>query len=123
MTLIMDLGAHYLYLIIILISIIVWLTVTFLTKPEPIETLQKFYDRVRPGGLWKPILQSMPEKLYTDTIMNKHLIFKWISAALVVFGSLFGIGNFVFMNFWGSVVCVSFVVIGRILLYFQNKKT
>ena len=29
---------------------IVWLSVTFLTKPEPDDTLDAFYLRVRPGG-------------------------------------------------------------------------
>ncbi len=31
------------------------LGVTFLTKPEPIETLRAFYARVRPPGFWKPV--------------------------------------------------------------------
>jgi solute:Na+ symporter, SSS family len=31
---------------------IVWIAVTFLTKPEPMETLQSFYSKVRPARQW-----------------------------------------------------------------------
>ncbi len=37
-------------LLTVAISTIVWLTVTFMTKPEPDEKLDSFYLRVRPGG-------------------------------------------------------------------------
>jgi len=32
-----------------------WLIVTFLTKPESTEHLEKFYEKVRPGGWWGPV--------------------------------------------------------------------
>jgi Na+/proline symporter len=32
------------------VSTVVWLSVTYLTKPEPEEVLESFYRRVRPGG-------------------------------------------------------------------------
>jgi len=44
--------------IIIFVSTIVWLIVTFLTKPEPEEHLEKFYKTVRPGGFWGPIAKK-----------------------------------------------------------------
>src|SRR5439155_20101459 len=37
-------------LITIVVSTITWLAVTYLTPPEPDETLNAFYTRVRPGG-------------------------------------------------------------------------
>jgi len=39
----------------LVISTIVWVVVTFLTRAEPEEKLIGFYQRVRPAGLWKPI--------------------------------------------------------------------
>jgi hypothetical protein len=37
-------------LITVLVSTIVWLSVTLLTPPETAATLDRFYRRVRPGG-------------------------------------------------------------------------
>ena len=37
-------------LVTIIVSTITWLAVTYMTKPEPDETLDAFYSRVRPGG-------------------------------------------------------------------------
>jgi len=43
-------------LITVGISTVVWLTTTFITKPEDEETLLNFYQKIRPGGnLWGPI--------------------------------------------------------------------
>ncbi len=43
-------------LITVGISTVVWLTTTFITKPENEETLLNFYRKIRPGGnLWGPI--------------------------------------------------------------------
>jgi SSS family solute:Na+ symporter len=39
----------------------VWLVATFLTKPVELETLKKFYLRVRPLGFWKPVKVALGE--------------------------------------------------------------
>src|SRR5687767_7175800 len=46
-----DLRADaWVMLVTVAVSTIVWLSVTFLTKPEPDAVLDAFYRRVRPGG-------------------------------------------------------------------------
>lgn len=40
------------YVIIVSVSTIIWFSVTLLTKPENAAHLEKFYNRVRPGGWW-----------------------------------------------------------------------
>src|SRR5436190_18756018 len=46
----------YIMLVTVAITTIVWLLVTFATKPEPDETLRTFYRRVRPYGAgWKRV--------------------------------------------------------------------
>jgi hypothetical protein len=37
-------------IVTVLVSTVVWLTVTFMTSPEPDSILESFYTRVRPGG-------------------------------------------------------------------------
>lgn len=50
-------------LVTIVVSTIVWLAVTYATKPEPDETLDAFYLRVRPGG---PGWRHVSERLGLD---------------------------------------------------------
>ena len=49
------LQVHHKLIIIVPTAIIAWMTVTFNTKPEPVEKLKEFYKRVQPGGWWGPI--------------------------------------------------------------------
>jgi solute:Na+ symporter, SSS family len=51
-------GANYAktMLITVLVTTVVWLTVTFLTPPESPATLDRFYRKVRPGGAgWRAV--------------------------------------------------------------------
>lgn len=48
--------------IVAFLTIATWLLATFLTPPEPRETLRAFFRKVRPGGPgWKPIAAEEPE--------------------------------------------------------------
>ncbi|MDQ3073214.1 MAG: sodium:proline symporter, partial [Bacteroidota bacterium] len=49
----------YSFFITTSITTIVWLIVTFSTKPESKELLERFYLRVRPQGSWDPIRRAM----------------------------------------------------------------
>jgi solute:Na+ symporter, SSS family len=64
----------WIMIITVAITTAVWLAVTFLTKPEPDETLQKFYARVRPAVSWYNLLD-------------------WFSGCALIYGILFGTGK------------------------------
>src|SRR5690606_33675085 len=50
----------YLMLVTTLITTIVWVSVTLLTRPTPDDTLDAFYTRVRPGGRgWRHVAQRL----------------------------------------------------------------
>jgi len=40
------------------LTFLLWVTVTLLTKPEPMETLKAFYRRARPMGAWGPVRRA-----------------------------------------------------------------
>ena len=79
-------------LITVGITTAVWLAVTFLTPPEPAETLVAFYRRVRPAAtFWKPIAKLAPDvKPARDMGYN---LLDWISGCVMIYGALFGIGK------------------------------
>jgi Na+/proline symporter len=77
------------------VSTVVWLTVTYLTKPESDEVLERFYRRVRPGG---PGWARISEKagFGREAIPGGALAWtNWIAGIVAVYSSLFGIGNLV----------------------------
>jgi solute:Na+ symporter, SSS family len=72
----------------------VWLTVTFLTQPEPEAVLDRFYRKVRPGGIgWRPIAQRLG--FGDDRIPGGALSWvNWVAGVTAVFTALFGVGAF-----------------------------
>ena len=79
-------------MIIVPIAIISWVTVTFLSEPEPLDKLETFYKRVQPGGWWGPVTSSFNHTLQPVT---KGIFILWISGVLMIYGFTFGIGNLI----------------------------
>ncbi|NQV14534.1 Na+:solute symporter [bacterium] len=88
---------HLKLLIIVPVSIISWLVVTFITPPESEETLVSFYQRVQPGGWWAPIENKVTHTLQP---VSKGFLGNWIAGVAMIWGCTFAIGNMVFGN-WG----------------------
>jgi TM2 domain-containing membrane protein YozV len=83
-------------LITVGVSTVVWLAVTFMTKPEPDATLDAFYHRVRPGGRgWRQVAQRLG---YGDEGIEGGAITwsNWIAGVAAVYTTLFGIGKIIF---------------------------
>jgi hypothetical protein len=76
------------------ITTIVWLSVTFLTPPEPDAVLDRFYLKVRPGGPgWRRVSTRLG--LGDDRIPGGALsIVNWFAGVVSVFCALFGVGQF-----------------------------
>jgi solute:Na+ symporter, SSS family len=83
-------------LVTVAASTVVWLTVTFLTSPEPDSTLEAFYRRVRPGGPgWRRISESAG--FGREGIPGGALAWSnWIAGIVAVYSTLFGIGKLIF---------------------------
>lgn len=70
------------------ITTVGWVTVTFLTKPEPVEHLQAFHARTKPGGPgWQAIAPGAPLEGGTRNLVA------WLSGIVGVYGALFGVGR------------------------------
>ena len=79
-------------LLTVAVTSLVWLTVTFLTKPEPDGKLVEFYRRVRPSvSGWKPIAAMAPEVPATHD--GWYNLRDWLLGCLMVYMTLFGIGK------------------------------
>ncbi len=83
-------------LVTVAVSTVVWLTVTFMTSPEPDSVLEAFYRRVRPGGPgWRRIAGSAG--FGREGIPGGALAWSnWIAGIVAVYSTLFGIGKLIF---------------------------
>ncbi|WP_411847525.1 sodium:solute symporter family protein [Roseibacillus persicicus] len=93
-------------LLAVLINTVVWVTTTFLTKPEPQETLFSFYRKTRPGGPGWAKLRQLAEGEGVD-IEGESKGQRWelpyeiacvFIGTIMVYACLFSIGNFVYGN-------------------------
>ncbi|MGH7497584.1 MAG: sodium:solute symporter family protein [Gemmatimonadales bacterium] len=77
-----------------LVSTAVWVSVTFLTKPEDDEVLDRFYRKVRPGGAgWRRVANRLG--FGSDRIPGGSLAWvNWISGVVAVYSAVFGVGEF-----------------------------
>ena len=77
-------------------STCVWVTVTFLTRPEADGTLDAFYRRVRPGGPgWTSVAVRLgfgPEPIDGGALNWLN----WFAGVVCVYATLFGVGQVLF---------------------------
>ncbi|HEV3329926.1 MAG TPA: sodium:solute symporter family protein [Bryobacteraceae bacterium] len=82
----------WIMIITVAVTTVVWLSVTFLTKPESHQTLLKFYTRARPGVTgWGPIARLAPEIRSSNNGWWSAL--DWVSGCALIYGVLFGTGK------------------------------
>ncbi len=104
---------------------IVWLLTTFLTKPEKMETLYHFFLKTHPGGPgWKKVvLQAESEGI---KINEKEAGKKWempqqllmvFFGLVVIYGSLFSIGSFVYGNNPTGIITGAIAVICTVIMF------
>ena len=85
----------WIVLITVAVSTVVWLAATFMTPPEPEETLLAFYRRVRPSAaLWGPIAARATDVAPArDGLLN---LMDWAAGCVLVYATLFGVGKILF---------------------------
>jgi Na+/proline symporter len=112
----------YIVLATVSVTTIVWLAVTFLTKPEPKETLLAFYRRVRPSAaLWGPIAKEA-----TDIVPQRDGLFNlmdWLLGVAMIYAFLFGAGKIIFGQLaMGLVFLAAGLVLGAVIYVDLNRR-
>lgn len=106
-------------ILVIPVSIITWVVVTFLTSPEPEETLSNFYRRVRPWGFWKPAAEQCPEitaPKFTPVIIN------WILGVLFIMLGMIGVGKLLLGSYLLGSVLVILSLFSGVIVYRRLRK-
>jgi Na+/proline symporter len=104
---------HLLLIISVVATSIVWISVTFFTRPTDTATLQRFYKLIRPFGVgWKPIRLQVNVGPSPDSL--PHSLLGWILGCLFVYSALFGVGNLLY-NRWDMVLVCSVPFVGSLI--------
>ncbi len=101
-------------IIVIPISIITWIVVTFLTKPESNDTLGKFYKRVRPWGWWEPVSKVHPDIVRPQFV---PVIYNWLLGVSFIFFGMIGVGKVLLGNYYFGTICLVISIISGVLVY------
>jgi SSS family solute:Na+ symporter len=103
----------------------VWLITTFLTRPESKDILRKFYRLTHPGGPgWRKVVEEAAAE--GDMIDAKEAGKKWempsqilmvFVGCIVIYGSLFSIGSFVYGNNLNGIIIGLVAAGGTVILF------
>jgi len=97
-------------LVSVAVSTVVWLAVTFLTRPEPDAVLDSFYRRARPGGPgWRVVSTRLG--FGRESIPGGRLAWtNWLAGIAAVYSTLFGIGKLIFGQMTSGLILLAIAV-------------
>ena len=98
------------------ITTVVWVVVTFLTKPTDEKVLILFYRKIHPGGiLWKKISSNLPE-VKSDSGFFAMFV-NWLFGVILVYSILFGTGSLLFGNYTELFIYMGAAIISIFIIY------
>jgi Na+/proline symporter len=109
-------------IIIVAWSTLVWLTVTFLTKPAGEQKLMDFYRKVHPGGKgWKGIARKLPD-VKGDSGFGQ-LFVNYICGCVLVMFTLFGMGKIIFKEYISGAIFIIIALAAGAIIYRNLSRT
>ncbi|MEK7403544.1 MAG: sodium:solute symporter family protein [Acidobacteriota bacterium] len=109
-------GFAWIMIITIGITTAVWLTVTLITRPEPVETLVAFYRRVRPSGPgWARVARLAPDvEPAGDGWSNFGC---WMAGCVLIYGALFGVGKLLLKQYAPGLLLAALALAAGAFIY------
>ena len=106
---------------VVVITTIIWILVTFATPPENKEVLLNFYKKTTPGGPgWKTIVGK--EQIEKSQWSVPSGILAMILALIMIYSLLFSTGYFIYGNLQLGIILISISVVSTYLLIKVWKK-
>ena len=94
------------------ITTITWILTTFLTPSTDIKTLQKFVEKVPPGG---PGWKNFQNKSNKNWNINKKMLCI-ILGCIFIYSMLIGVGNLLYGDYYNSLILFSFSFFSAIFI-------
>ena len=109
--------------LIVFITTIIWLAVTFITPADDNETLINFYKKTKPGGPGWSFIKKLDniDKKEERWIVPSGILCM-IFGCLMIYSALFSTGYFIYGYASEAFLFLFFVIVFSILLYLNSKK-
>ena len=116
---------YFKFPLVVLITTFVWITVTFITKPDDDETLIKFYEKTNPGGPgWKRIknISKLRSKSEEKEWIVPRGILCMILGCFAIYSALFSTGYFIYGELSNGFIFLISTIIFSFILFKISKK-
>jgi Na+/proline symporter len=105
---------------VVLGTTVVWLLITWITRPVDEQVMATFYKKVHPGGIgWKKYRRKFPEiqpdRGYGIMFMN------WILGVAAIYATMYGTGMLLFANYLEAGVSLMITLVAGYVIYRTNK--
>ncbi|HJQ23578.1 MAG TPA: sodium:solute symporter family protein [Blastocatellia bacterium] len=108
----------YVMLTTVGITTAVWVAVTFVTRPEPQETLVDFYRQVRPEGPgWRHVARLAGETAPHEMGSLSMQFANWLLGCVMIYGALFGIGAIIFKQWMSAMLYLLAAIIAGAIIW------
>jgi len=106
----------HIVLVTVAVTTVVWLAVTFLTRPESDSTLVAFYRRTRPSRAgWGPVATLAPDVRPSAGGLGN--LIDWVAGCVLVYGVLFGVGKLLLQETLAGLVLLGVAAVAGALIY------
>ncbi|MDF1664226.1 MAG: hypothetical protein P1V97_20835, partial [Planctomycetota bacterium] len=97
-------------------SAVIWMLVTFFTRPTDSAVLQRFYKSVRPLGFWKPVAEESKDT--APIPFPWRAIFCWLIVVASIYSTLFSVRGLISGQYFASAVlfCLTLPAMTWVLL-------
>lgn len=106
-------------ILVIPVSVATWIIVTFITRPEPLETLSDFYKKVRPWGWWKPVSEMHPE---IEKPRFLPVVINWVLGVSFIFFGMISSGKMLLGSTYLGLTMIVISIISGLIVYLRLKK-
>ena len=116
---------YFKFPLVVLITTFVWVTVTFMTKPDDDETLIKFYEKTNPGGPgWKRIknISKLRSKSQEKEWIVPRGVLCMILGCFAIYSALFSTGYFIYGELSNGFIFLISTIIFSFILFKISKK-
>ena len=106
----------WLMIITVAVTTAAWLAVTFLTSPEPHQTLVAFYRRTRPSASgWGPVAKLAPDVAPSRGGLSNLAC--WAGGCMLIYGTLFGVGKLILHETVPGLELLAVAAVGLGIIY------
>jgi Na+/proline symporter len=100
----LEMSSHAALVWSVVLTTVVWVAVTYMTKPTDTETLRRFFRTVRPAGSgWQKVVGAEELKGPRDSL--SLAILGWVCGCTFVYSALFGTGALLYGHPLQGAIC------------------